>query len=274
MEVCEINQRKDYPSGYEAMARLVGSVRLEPSASELEFISLLSTGRFYSHGSLGNADIFFLSALIGALGARNALEIGAASGLSAALIVATIARGFEERGEPVSGTLAHTIDRQERCLFNENKPIGFVIPEIVPALADRVEVHTNSDSSSSEKYAGKESLTFAFIDGNHQHPWPLLDALHLLPLMRPGSWMAMHDIANPPGREAAQVRMGAQWVFDEWPARTIKGGYIGAVQVPERRSALKGFIEGLLKHPFEVSESGWKKYRKRVEEAAQKALAD
>ena len=79
-------------------------------------------------------------------------------------------------------------------------------------------------------------MTFAFVDGNHQHPWPLHDVLQLQRLM-PRGWILLHDIDLPgAGRaRAAESRLppsyGAKHVFDFWPERKIAAGNIGAIQV-------------------------------------------
>ncbi len=264
--------RRDYRANYEEMATLLGSTRLQPSEKELAFIADLGTGRYYSSGSIGNPDIAFLSAVVGATGATRAVEIGTASGVSASVIAAAMARGFEERGEALPPVLLDTIDRKDRCLFDDSKPIGFMVETITPELAPLVRIHTNGDATKAQEYAGKKELSFAFIDGNHQHPWPLIDALCLLPLMRPGAWMVMHDIDNPADRPAEHVRLGAKHVFQNWPGSKIEGGYIGAVQVPTDLGVVKPFVAGLLEQPFEVGESGWKRYGKQVKALAKSAV--
>lgn len=267
----------NYAAQYDEIARALGSTRLQPSSAEAAFMADMLTGRHYSHGSVSTSDIMFLSAVITATGPKRGLEIGTASGVSAAVIAASIAGGFAERGEALPEVLLDTIDRKDRCLFDQNKPIGFMVEQIVPDLAGRVRIHTNSDALSAKEWVGPKQLTFAFIDGNHQHPWPLIDALSLLPLVQPGSWMVMHDIDNPADRATADIRLGARHVFQAWPGATIDGGYIGAVQVPPAdkagRQAVASFVEEMLRRPFEVSESGWKKYRRTIEELAAKATA-
>ena len=45
---------------------------------------------------------------------------------------------------------------------------------------------------------------------------------------------------------------GAQWLFERWPFRKIAGGNIGAIQVPDDRSALIPFALRLMSVPFEI----------------------
>jgi cephalosporin hydroxylase len=252
-----------------------------PAPGEIEFLERAAQPGQYPFGALSPADIFFLSAVASILAPSLIIEIGTASGLSSALLAAAIARRFRERGEQIPETIIHTIDRKDDCLFDATKPIGFGVPLVVGDLAKHVKIHTPKDSFFAPQLAKPRSLTLAFIDANHQHPWPLIDVLNLLPLMVDEAWILMHDIRLPKiaaasraqGREVpVEARAGAQYVFDYWPDSKIDGGNVGAIRVPKDRSALRNFIATLLHQPFETSESGWKKYRKMVEELAERNL--
>ena len=100
--------------------------------------------------------------------------------------------------------LVDTVDVKTHCLFDGTKPVGFFIGEIAPEVAPRVRIHTERDSFAAPELFEPRSLDFAFIDGNHQHPWPLLDALNVTPLVRPGCWILLHDIDHP----AVAARLG------------------------------------------------------------------
>lgn len=267
----EIHCTGQYAADYARLAPALGSTRLEPSDTEAAFVADVATGRYYSQGSISGTDIAFLSAVVGATGPARAVEIGTASGVSAAVIAAAMARGFAERGEALPTVLLDTIDRKDRCLFDGDKPIGFMLAAIVPGLVPQVRLHTNSDATAARDFIGKRELMFAFIDGNHSHPWPLIDVLCLLPLMQPGAWMVLHDIDNPADRPAENVRLGARHVFQGWPASKIDGGYIGAVQVPADLRVIRPFVREMLRHPFEVDEPDWRRYRKQVKMAERAA---
>ena len=93
------------------------------------------------------------------------------------------------------------------------------------------------------------------------------------PLVRPGSWILLHDIDHPAvaarlGHEGG--RAGAQWLFDEWPGEKIKGDNIGVVRVPETNAPLHRAFERLAARPYEVTASGANRYRRMVEEALAK----
>ena len=111
-------------------------------------------------------------------------------------------------------------------------------------------------------------LTFAFIDGNHRHPWPLVDVLQVQQVMERG-WILMHDIDLPDliERVAAAGQpvdhapvYGAKHVFDFWPHEKIRAGNIGAIRIPADRSSLVDFVEKLRALPAEVSQGSWSKH--------------
>ncbi len=114
-------------------------------------------------------------------------------------------------------------------------------------------------------FFGPKELSFAFIDGNHQHPWPLIDLLHLLPLMRPGSWIVLDDINMPDLCPGPKVRYGPRYVFEAWPGARLPGFNVGAVQVPADLEELRPMVVKLLEIPFEVSQSGLKRYRSQLD---------
>ncbi len=120
--------------------------------------------------------------------------------------------------------------------------------------------------------AKREELEIVFIDANHCHPRPLLDLLRLAPYVRSGGWIVLHDIQlGTLGRKAIEAGptsgnqvffdavvkrgapYGAEWLFDNWPFRKISGGNIGAVQLPDDKSALIPFAWRLMSVPFEVT---------------------
>ena len=93
------------------------------------------------------------------------------------------------------------------------------------------------DTSGSARRVGAAPLRYdlAFIDGDHRHPWPLLDLLHLAPVLAAGAWVALHDVALARILPSCASR-GAEWLFDLWPGEKLAGTgdaeNIGAVRLP------------------------------------------
>ncbi|MCE9520246.1 MAG: class I SAM-dependent methyltransferase [Verrucomicrobia bacterium] len=217
-------------------------------------------------GNVGPANLCFLAAVASTIGATRMLEIGTASGATSALLAAIAASTLAEQNLPPAGILLTTIDKKSRCLFDDSKPIGFMIADLAPTLAPHIAIHTEQDSYLARTVVQPGSLDLAFIDGNHQHPWPLIDVLNILPLMRPGAWLIFHDTDLPAIATQLGVpqRYGAQWLFESWPGHKLSSDNIGAVALPQDLRTLRAFLEAISMRPFEVSESGWNRYRKML----------
>jgi predicted O-methyltransferase YrrM len=190
------------------------------------------------------SDILFAAAVTSILRPRLAIEIGTASGSSAAIIGKMIALRQAQADHVPSGPLVHTIDRKSEYVLDRAKPVGFAIETMTPELRDRVIVHAPQDSAFCRALVLDGELPFAFIDGNHRHPWPLADVLQVQQLMKSG-WICLHDIDLPGVSERAlaageQVAYlpayGAKHVFDFWPYAKIQAGNIGVIRIPADRS--------------------------------------
>lgn len=223
-------------------------------------------GRF-SFGMLAAPEVFFAAAVTSIVCPRFAIEIGTASGSSAAVIAKMIALREAQAGRTRSGSLVHTIDNKAQYVFDLTQPVGFAIDIMTPELRDRIAVHPLQESSHCRQIVGDGELTLAFIDGNHQHPWPLVDLLHIRQAMKSG-WILLHDIDLPAliGRALAagqQVdhppRSGAKHIFDYWPDKKIAAGNIGAIRISPDRSSLGSFLARLRELPSEVSPGSWSK---------------
>src|SRR5690242_8403175 len=87
-----------YCGDYSQLSEALGVTGAKPAAEEMEFLrGVTSRGRF-SFGMLGSSDIFFAAAVTSILRPRIALEIGTASGFSAAIIAKMMALRLEESG--------------------------------------------------------------------------------------------------------------------------------------------------------------------------------
>ena len=257
-----------YERVYPEFADALQTSHRNPSPGELEFMAKVARTEL-PPGNVGPANLCFLAGVTSALRATRIIEIGTASGTSTALLAAIAASSLRELGRKPVGVLVDTIDKKSECLFDRTKPIGYMVAELVPELAAHVRVRTNHDSFAAREFNPRGSVELAFIDGNHQHPWPLIDVLNLLPLVRAGAWFVLHDIDLPAvaARLNLESRYGAQWLFQRWPAASFSSGNIGAVQVPHQPRELQPFLRELATRQFEVAESGWKRYRRMLDDA-------
>lgn len=162
------------------------------------------------YGSISPDEAAFIQAILAEENPQDVLEIGTASGLSTALIAAFMARhGGKHLVSVDFGT----------CFFGDrSKKPGFLVREILPDTQVEVELHSGRMSLDVEAIShGVASFGFAFIDANHQHPWPTLDTIAVLPfLANDGATIVHHDLylfrkQNP------VLGIGPKFLFDQLP---------------------------------------------------------
>lgn len=276
----EITTLQNYREEYPRLAAALGCDGVVPARGELEFLEKIIGTDYRNLGMLPPADIFFAAAVASILAPPMAIEIGTASGFSAAILAKVVALRQAEKGASAGGPFLHTIDYKDRFVVDPRQPVGFAIEKIMPELRDKIAIHPLQDSSFCERLVRQGELSFAFVDGNHQHPWPLLDVLRLQALMSSG-WILLHDIDLP--GHIARVRAegntvdfaptsGAKHVFDFWPGEKIQAGNIGAVAIPRDRKPFSEMTRKLRSLPSEVSAASWTK-RWREIDALEKGFA-
>ena len=251
---CEINSLEEYREKYSVLAALLGNPGHTVSEREISDLAALMSGQ---PGSLSWADCFFLTAVTSVLAPERVIEVGTLSGFSTGVIAAAL-----RRQDPTDAVVVDTIDLRTHCHNDPERPIGYAIATTFAAHAHSIRIHTGQTSAFVATLAARDELELAFIDASHRHPNPLLDLLRIAARMRPGGWILLHDIrlatiatelraagaASPENSPA-----GAEWLFEAWPFRKISGGNIGAVQLPDDKSALAPFALEMMRLPAELT---------------------
>lgn len=265
-----LRDAETYRSEYSRLADALGVARTEPAPGEVEFLREATTPGRFPFGMMPAPDLFFAGGIASLLRPELTIEIGTASGFSAAVLAKVISLRWQETGGLPDGPLLHTIDLKAEDQRAETRPVGFAIEQVVPELVSRVGVHPLHDATWARELVGQRALTFALVDGNHQHPWPLHDTLQLQALM-PHGWILLHDIDLPAIAGGAYApRYGAKHVFDHWPDQKIGAGNIGAVRLPDDRHSLGEFVRQLRALPSEVSPNGWTKRWREIDALREK----
>ncbi len=273
MEIPSINDVDRYLRAYGELGAALAVSGSTPAPGETEFLRIVTSPGRFDFGMLPPPDIFFAAAVTSILHPRLAVEIGTASGSSAAIIGKMIALRETQNGRITSGPLVHTIDKNAQYVLDHAKPAGFAIDQMAPELRDRIVVHAPQDSSVCRQLVREGDLKFAFIDGNHRHPWPLVDMLQILPSMKDG-WILLHDVDLPgltaravaAGQQVEHVPVhGAKYVFDFWPHEKIRAGNIGIIQIPSDRRSLGTLVAKLRELPGEVSPGSWSKHWRLID---------
>jgi predicted O-methyltransferase YrrM len=256
-ESCVFQTLAHYSSDYSRLAELLDQPGKTLPPGEVEFLRSMAQRPARYLGVIGTSDFLFLTAFVGILAPRRVIEIGTLTGFSAIIIAAALSRQHGNDGV----AMVDTIDFRQQCLIDEAQPTGFEIPELAPDLAPMIRLHIPHDSSFVAELAQPDELPMIFVDADHRHPRVLLDVLRVAPYVQNGGWIVLHDVAlgtiGEKMREEGKptpwgAPYGAQWLFDRWPFRKIRGGNIGAIQVPNDRSELIPFALRLMSVPFEI----------------------
>ena len=161
-----------------------------------------------NYGSLTVEEVDWLQALVVECRPRRVLEVGTASGLTTGFL----ARFVAEQG----GSRVVTIDHDDTFFGDPSKPNGFLVDEVYPGGAVVVERRTFMTSSSIALRSAEETYEMAFIDANHQHPWPTIDALCVIPALVGPRVLLMDDL-NLYFRQAKGRGIGPKHLFDQFP---------------------------------------------------------
>jgi hypothetical protein len=184
----------------------------DPSADGTEFVRSVYSAPDWATGYIAMPDAAFLFDLVATAAPETIVEIGVASGVSTVFLLRTIERlGLATNLCSFDSLPFFYADRSKRVgqfvydVFGEKPPNLRLFAE-VPALEAAARLNA----------AGIHAASLGFIDANHDHPWPCLDLLSVLPALQPGAWVALHDI-NLPAINPAFPSFGPHYLFYDWP---------------------------------------------------------
>lgn len=206
----------------------------------------------WARGAIHEEDARFLHDTILDSRPRSALEIGVASGCSSVVIL----KAFEATGHGAAdGPWLHSFDVAPACYFAPSIPTGAAVAELVPHLLPRF-AFVEGDALTARQRLRDQHVDFAFVDGNHYHPWPVADVMALLPVLSPGAWIVLHDI-NLPNISVRSLRgYGPEYLYARWPFEKRHGGFgdnVGAIRVPRDLRALAALWPEVLDLPWEAA---------------------
>lgn len=175
-------------------------------------------------------------------GSARAVEIGTASGVSTTFLCQALWRA-SQAGVIDEGFEVWSYDLKERFYADESRAVGDAAREMLPAdLLAHVVLRNPVTAVAVRDDFEPGSLEFVFVDANHRHPWPALDLLALLDVVRPGAEIVVHDI-NLPIRRPEHADWGAKYLFDELDVRKALDENdptpnVGSLWIPEDKEAL------------------------------------
>lgn len=159
-------------------------------------------------GTTTPEELDYIQRLIAKHRPRRVIEIGTASGLTTGFIAHFLA---ENGGECVT-----SVDLAERFFAKRDQPVGYLARQIYTGSDITIDLHDKTTSLDLDGLGGAWDM--AFIDANHQHPWPLLDTLAVAPYMTGPRVIIHHDLQLY--RRFKYLRgIGPRVLFNEWAVR-------------------------------------------------------
>lgn len=137
---------------------------------------------------------------------RAFIEVGTSSGLSTGLLALML---HDNGGERLV-----SVDVSDRFYRDDSMPTGFLVPRLYDG--DRVSVELRSPVTSVDVAAWDDTFEMGFVDGSHQHPWPVIDTLCLLPRLAGPKVLFHHDL-NVYKKQRNANGVGPKYLFDQFP---------------------------------------------------------
>jgi predicted O-methyltransferase YrrM len=216
----------------------------------------------WAKGSISLDDARFLYDRVLEATAETVVEIGTASGVSTAVLCCALA-------QRASDYTVATYDISPTFYGDRRRCTGSAAEEMLPAeQMSHVRLRNPATALDIGDDFPEDSLGFAFIDAAHKHPWPSLDLLAVLPSLRPGAEVALHDI-NLPLINPDWQAWGVKYLFDELDLEkhvdpVSETPNIGSIVVPADKESLRAEVLAVIAahdHEVEVPEETLRRLR-------------
>ena len=188
------------------------------------------------------------------------IEIGTATGLSTAILCHGAKMAAAGSAHPLAFEV-HSYDISTRFYANREKRVGDAAREMLDSeLLEHISFHAPATASMAREQHDRDRLGSPSSDAAHKHPWPVLDLLAMLPCLRPGANVLLHDIHLPQLVEENKV-FGAQWLYEGLDVekesdRDAPLPNIGGITIPDDKTRLRGQLLALMDaHEWEVEPS-------------------
>ncbi len=166
-------------------------------------------------GAISKEDSIFLLELLRLTRPRGIIEIGVASGYSTKVLSSKL--------QEIDSTGAiYSFDRLTHFYADDAYRLGALLYDENGKMPGNVHLFPGVPSHHiSSLLRDKLRLHFAFIDGEHRHPQPLIDLIHVLPVLEPGSLVVLHDVNLPDLFEGRHLEHGSRALFRSWNGHKV-----------------------------------------------------
>jgi predicted O-methyltransferase YrrM len=200
------------------------------------------------YGSISAKEADFIQDVIITKKPDTFLEIGTASGLSTGFISEFMARN--------NGKTLVTIDLDTTFWIDRSKETGFLASQIYTGKEVELVFHRGCNSSFVHDAYSDKFFDMAFIDANHQHPWPTLDMIVILPFMAKNSIIIHHDLALFKNQTPI-FGIGPKYLYDQIPCslRYVTSEpekNIFYVMLPDKYTELEQYLINSLYLPWTI----------------------
>lgn len=202
-------------------------------------------------GSISAEEAFFLQEGVAEDKPANVIEIGTASGLSTGFLAMFM--------HACHGSRIISLDYDTTFWGDRSKETGYLAKEIYSSNRVSLDIVRGKTASCLPQVVHNIEFDLAFIDANHQHPWPTLDTICLLPFMRPGARVYHHDLSlykNPRHRYG----IGPKYLYDQIPGKRRQliqdpKRNMYYIKTPKRFARLQSSLEDSLRIPWTLMNS-------------------
>lgn len=129
---------------------------------------------------------YFLNGLVRKIRPEKVLEVGVSAGGSSAILLNSI------KDNPNAKLIS--VEYSEPYYKDSSKKSGFLIDESFPQLKKQWTLYAGGDVSKFIREIGGD-IDFVLLDTVHSHPWETLNFLTILPYLKKGAWVVLHDIS-------------------------------------------------------------------------------
>ena len=173
-----------------------------------ELVEWFNARWFGQMGAIDGQDVAFIADLIAQTRPQTVVEIGCASGVSTCVLAHLMSQNGP--GDVFS------FDLMENYYVDPTKKVGYMIDEAPSHLGVSIAVHRGKTCLDVGAHLDRQ-IDLCFIDAAHKHPWPLIDTLGVLPLMKPGGLIIHHDLQMYRSTYANTYATGPRHVYDQAP---------------------------------------------------------
>jgi hypothetical protein len=194
------------------------------------------------------------------------IEIGVASGFSSSFILShALTAGLLREGKK----FLYSIDLMAE--HAPDKPVGSYLFSHYGQLAKYWDLQTEVTTAALLREKATIALNgdgpvVAFVDGGHNHPWPVVDLIYLRNRLPRGSWVILQDVRMMErwiadcivhGVTSPSPVRGVEWATSHWPGSKIFGFdtvYNScAVCLDVSDSQMSDFVNDCRRYPYEIA---------------------